>query len=56
VRYAGPLLDYGNVIILEPEADYLLIMAGFATLFVQAGELLQGDAPLGLMPGPSAEC
>jgi septal ring factor EnvC (AmiA/AmiB activator) len=23
VRYAGPLLDYGNVIILEPESDYL---------------------------------
>jgi septal ring factor EnvC (AmiA/AmiB activator) len=39
VRYAGPLLDYGNVIILEPEADYLLIVAGLATLFVQAGEL-----------------
>jgi septal ring factor EnvC (AmiA/AmiB activator) len=54
VRYAGPLLDYGNVIILEPEADYLLIMAGLATLFVQAGALLQGDAPVGLMPGPSA--
>jgi septal ring factor EnvC (AmiA/AmiB activator) len=38
VRYAGPLLDYGNVIILEPEADYLLIVAGLATLFVQAGD------------------
>jgi murein hydrolase activator len=53
VRYAGPLLDYGNVIILEPEADYLLIVAGLATLFVQAGELLPGDAPVGLMPGPA---
>jgi hypothetical protein len=54
VRYAGPLLDYGNVIILEPESDYLLIVAGLATLFVQAGDLLTGDAPLGLMPGPTA--
>jgi len=54
VRYAGPLLDYGNVIILEPEADYLLIVAGLATLFVEAGELLTGDAPIGLMPGPTA--
>lgn len=53
VRYAGPLLDYGNVIILEPEADYLLIIAGVATLFVQAGELLTGGAPIGLMPGPA---
>ena len=54
VRYAGPLLDYGNVIILEPETDYLLIIAGLATLFVQAGEVLTGDAPLGLVPGPVA--
>jgi septal ring factor EnvC (AmiA/AmiB activator) len=53
VRYAGPLLDYGNVIILEPEADYLLIVAGLATLFVEAGELLTGDAPIGLLPGPT---
>jgi septal ring factor EnvC (AmiA/AmiB activator) len=34
-----PLLDYGNVIILEPESDYLLIVAGLATVFVQAGDL-----------------
>jgi septal ring factor EnvC (AmiA/AmiB activator) len=54
VRYAGPLLDYGNVIILEPEADYLLVVAGLAMLFVRAGELLTGGAPVGLMPGPAA--
>jgi hypothetical protein len=53
VRYAGALLDYGNVIILEPESDYLLIVAGLATVFVQASDLLTGDAPLGLMPGPA---
>jgi murein hydrolase activator len=52
VRYAGPLLDYGNVIIIEPEADYLLVVAGLGDLFVEAGQLLPGDAPLGLMPGP----
>ena len=53
VRYAGALLDYGNVIILEPESDYLLIVAGLATVFVQAGDLLLAGAPLGLMPGPA---
>lgn len=52
VRYAGPLLDYGNVIIIEPEADYLLVVAGLGDMFVEAGQLLPGDAPLGLMPGP----
>ncbi|WP_224817150.1 peptidase M23 [Hasllibacter sp. MH4015] len=53
IRYAGPLLDYGNVIILEPDADYLLILAGAGDLFVTAGELVPADAPLGLMPGGS---
>lgn len=50
IRYAGPLLDYGNVIILEPQADYLLILAGAGDLFVTAGELVPSGAPLGLMP------
>ena len=51
IRYAGPLLDYGNVIILEPEANYLLVLAGLGDLFVTAGELVSFDAPLGMMPG-----
>jgi septal ring factor EnvC (AmiA/AmiB activator) len=51
IRYAGPLLDYGNVIILEPQEDYLLILAGAGDLFVTAGELVPGGAALGLMPG-----
>ncbi|MEJ6391120.1 murein hydrolase activator EnvC family protein [Gymnodinialimonas ulvae] len=55
VRYAGPLLDYGNVIILEPDADYLLIIAGAGDLFVSAGELVPDGAPLGLMPGQTGE-
>ncbi len=55
IRYAGPLLDYGNVIILEPAADYLLIVAGAGDLFVTAGELVPGGAPLGLMPGESGQ-
>ena len=51
VRYAGPLLDYGNVIILEPEGGYLLILAGLETLYVGTDALVSGTAPLGLMPG-----
>jgi septal ring factor EnvC (AmiA/AmiB activator) len=54
VRHAGPLLDYGNVVILEPEADYLLILAGLGEVFVEAGQLVRAEAPLGLMPGPEA--
>jgi septal ring factor EnvC (AmiA/AmiB activator) len=54
VRYAGPLLDYGNVVILEPETDYLLILAGLGEVFVETGQLVRAEAPLGLMPGPHA--
>jgi septal ring factor EnvC (AmiA/AmiB activator) len=55
VRYAGPLLDYGNVIILEPDGDYLLILAGVDEMFVDAGEIVSTDAPLALMGGLGTE-
>ncbi len=51
VRYVGTLLDYGNVVILEPQADYLVIMSGLDTVFVQPGEVLAQEAPVGLMGG-----
>lgn len=51
VRYAGPLLDYGNVIILEPEAGYLLVLAGLGTLYVTPGTIVASGGALGLMPG-----
>lgn len=54
VRYAGPLLDYGNVIVVEPEPGYLLLVAGLAETYVQAGDVLGQGAPLGLMGGDVA--
>lgn len=51
VRYSGPLLDYGNVIILEPGGGYLLIMAGLAEVYGQVGEVVAQGAALGLMGG-----
>lgn len=53
VRYAGPLLDYGNVIILEPEGSYLLVLAGLGTVYVATDALVSAEAPLGLMPSAS---
>lgn len=53
VRYAGPLLDYGNVIVLEPAAGYLLVLAGLGQLFAGANEVVPAGAPLGLMGGAS---
>ncbi len=51
LRYRGPLLDYGNVIIVEPASGYLLILAGLGTVFGETGDVLDADAPLGLMGG-----
>ena len=50
VRYAGPLLDYGNVVILEPEGNILMILAGLGDLYVTAGTVIAQGAPLGMMP------
>ena len=51
VRYRGPLLDYGNVIILEPQAGILLVFAGLDVVYGNTGEVLPGGSPVGLMGG-----
>ena len=57
VRYRGPLLDYGNVIILEPAAEYLMVLAGLDTVYGEVGDILEPGAPLGFLGGaaPAAE-
>ena len=51
IRYLGPLLDYGNVIVLEPGDGYLLVLAGLDSLYGEVGEVIPAGAPLGLMGG-----
>jgi septal ring factor EnvC (AmiA/AmiB activator) len=51
IRYVGPLLDYGNVMILEPEADTLMVLAGLGALYGEAGQVVKRGDPLGLMGG-----
>ena len=57
VRYVGPLLDYGNVIILEPESGYLLVLAGLDVVYGRLGDVVPAGAPVGMMGGetPQAE-
>ena len=55
VRYAGPLLDYGNVVILEPDGDFLLVIAGIGEVFVQLGDVVGTSAPLALMGGAAPD-
>lgn len=51
VRYAGPFLDYGNVIILEPDAAYLIVLAGLDQVYVEPGQILDQGEPVGLLGG-----
>jgi len=55
IRYLGPLLDYGNVVVLEPGEGYLLVLAGLDTLYGTLGDVLPKGAPVGLMGGTSPD-
>jgi septal ring factor EnvC (AmiA/AmiB activator) len=51
VRYSGPLLDDAIVMILEPEAGYLIVLSGLAVAYVEAGAVVEAGAALGLLGG-----
>jgi len=51
IRYRGPLLDYGNVMILEPGGGYLMILSGLETVYGDVGDVIAAGQPLGLMGG-----
>lgn len=55
VRFAGPLPDYGKVIILEPQSGHLVVLAGLATLYAASGQVLAAGAALGLMGGAAPD-
>jgi septal ring factor EnvC (AmiA/AmiB activator) len=54
IRYRGPLLDYGNVMIIEPGGGYLLVLAGLDQVYGEVGEVIAKGAALGLMGGAEA--
>ncbi|MEM8728645.1 MAG: peptidase M23 [Pseudomonadota bacterium] len=51
IRYLGPLLDLGNVVILEPQTDTLFVFSGLDQVFGDAGQVLPPGTPVGLMSG-----
>lgn len=51
VRYSGPLMDYGTVVILEPGDGYLIVLAGMSTIYVAQGDVVGPGQALGLMGG-----
>lgn len=55
IRYVGPLLDYGNVIVLEPASGMMLVLAGLAQVYGEEGQVLPAGSPVGLMGGADPE-
>ncbi|GHG81839.1 murein hydrolase activator EnvC family protein [Pseudodonghicola xiamenensis] len=55
IRYRGPLLDLGNVVILEPQPDMLIILSGLAEVYGEAGQVIPAGTPVGLMGGKVPE-
>ncbi|MGC3937889.1 murein hydrolase activator EnvC family protein [Roseobacter sp. EG26] len=55
IRYTGPLLDLGQVVILEPQAQVLFVLAGLDTVYGTAGQVIDAGAPLGLMGDAAAK-
>lgn len=49
VRYVGPLLDFGNVTILEPRPGTLFVLAGLGVTYAATGQIIAPETPLGLM-------
>lgn len=57
LAYAGPLLDYGRVALIETAPGILLVFAGLDLVYPQPGAIVRAGEALGLMPGrvPSSE-
>lgn len=51
VRYAGPFLEYGTVVVLAPDAGTMLVLAGLSRVRVRTGDSVHRGEFLGLLGG-----
>lgn len=54
VRYVGEIDGYGPVVILEPQRDALIVLAGLGETLVAPGSIIMRDAPVGFLPAEPA--
>lgn len=55
--FAGPFLNYGQILILNAGQEYLIVLAGLETLSVEPGAFIKMGSPVGTMGsagGPQA--
>jgi len=55
IRYRGPLLNLGNVMILEPQSDTLFVLSGLDVVYGEAGQVIPEGTPVGLMGGETPQ-
>ncbi len=55
IRFVGAFLDYGKVVILEPEPGYLMVIAGLDQIYVEFGQIINTGDPIGLLGGKQPE-
>lgn len=55
IRYRGPLLDLGNLVILEPQPGLLFVFSGLQEVYGNTGQVIPEGTPVGLMPGETPE-
>ncbi|WP_299665273.1 peptidase M23 [uncultured Ruegeria sp.] len=55
IRYRGPLLNLGNLVILEPQPGLLFVFSGLQEVYGKTGEVIPEGTPVGLMPGETPE-
>jgi septal ring factor EnvC (AmiA/AmiB activator) len=55
ILFVGPLLDYGNIVILEPAPNVLFVLAGLAEIYGIAGQVVPEAFPIGLLGGEQPE-
>ena len=54
VRYVGPFLDYGYVVVVEPDDATLVVLAGLALVRVETGQAVRRGDLIGQLGGPAS--
>ncbi len=50
IEYAGPLDSYGQVLIINAGGDYRVVLTGLGRVYVERGQTVSRQEPLGRMP------
>ena len=50
IVFSGPFRSYGNVLIITPGENYLIVIAGLAEVYASTGQQLLAGEPIGRLP------